>query len=680
MRQVIDREPNLAQARLLLADAYREQNKPGEALAIYQEMEKKSPQNPGVPMLEGFVYGQQRDNVSARRAFSRALDLAPGDLRALDALLQLDLAEKQYEPAVQMLEKAMTNNAEKYQLYLMEAKVFEAQGDAVQTVAALESAIKINPDLASAHLVLAQHYVKQQPQKALDELQLALQKDPASSSGWMLKGQVLNEAKDYPGAADAYQRMLALDPQSSVALNNLAYLYSEFLGQPEKAYEMAKKARELLPFDASTADTLGWVLFHRRDFGPALGYLSESVRKMPQSADVQYHFGKVNYMLGQEAAATTAFQAALRLDPTFEGHAECQRCLDLLAIDPAHITDAERTTLEKRVAESPDDPVALARLAVVYKQAGDNERAVAVDEAILKENPNNVNTMLDLARLYSLTNASRAFAMAKSAYSAAPQNPDAAYLLGKLAYQVGNFKWALSLLKAAVEARADDANVQFDLAQAAYGMGKVSDARASFQKALSLGLDPGPATQAKQWLDLMTAVEQPALAAATGPASQSILKSDPENVPALMVSAVVAEQQSQWDAAAQAYQKVLDHFPDFTPARKKLALIYVRNPQRINEAYALATKAREASPDDPDLTRLLGIIFFRQGDYRQAVNYLNQSVSAQPDDAEICYDLGLTQYHLKNMAESRTSLRLALKMNLPSDWAVEARRILAEIK
>jgi len=681
LRQVIGREPNLAQARLLLADGYRAQHKPGDALAVYDQMAKDSPRNPGVPLLKGFTFEEQQDNASARRAFLQALALAPNDLRVLDALMQLDLSEKQYEPAIQTLEKALAGSDQKYQLYLMEAKVFEAQGNASRTMAALFNATKINPDAPSAHLVLAQHYLKDKKYpEALAELQTALQKDPASSSAWMLKGQILNEMKEPQGSADAFQQMLVIDPQSSVALNNLAYLYAEYLGQLDKAYDMAKKARDLLPFDPSTADTMGWVLFHRGDYASALGFLEESLGKLPQSPDVQYHFGKVNYMLGQETAATTALQKALQLNPSFEGHEECQRCLDLLAIDPSQISPAGRASLEKRIVEIPNDPVALSRLAAVYKLSGDNDRAVQVDQAILQANPNNIQAMLELGRLYSLKNVPKAFAMAKNAYAAAPQNSDASYLLGKLAYQTGDYKWAWSLLKQTAQTEADNANVQFDLAKAAYSMGDVAAARVSFQNALDLGLPAAQADQARQWLDLLAAAEQPALARSAGPRSELILKTDPENVPALMVSALVFEQQSNPAAAGQIYEKVLNLFPDFAPAQKKLAMVYARGPRRMGDAYALAIKAREAFPDDPDLPRLLGMILCQQGDYQQAINYLTLSAPTHPDDAELFYNLGLSQYHLKYLGDSKASLKRALELKLPGPLADEAQKMLREIK
>jgi tetratricopeptide (TPR) repeat protein len=512
----------------------------------------------------------------------------------------------------------------------------------------------------------------------LEEVQVVLQAAPGNLEAWLLKSQLLNAANDYPGAAAAYERVLALNPQSGVALNNLACLDSEHLGQLDKAYELAKKARLLQPFDPATADTLGWVLFHKKDYAAARALLQESAARLPRDAAVQLHFGRAAYMQGQEKAATAALQEALRLNPAVEGHEAGRRCLDLLAlrVDPVGASPAARATLEKRIAETPDDPVALARLTVLYEQSGETDQAVRAGETLLKVNPDNVKVMLDLARLYEPNLVAKAFEMAKSAYKTAPRDPDTAYLLGRLAGQMQDYKWALSLLKEAAGNQPGNPGIRFDLARAAYRLGKVSEARTAYQSALDLGLTAPRAEQARQALKLIATAESPALIRTAGPDSAAILKTDPD----LMVAALVWEQKTNLAAAGQNYEKVLKLHPDFTAAQKNLAGIYARDPQRIQDASALALKAHQASPEDAELTGMLGALLCQQGDYPAAVNHLTRAVSDRPNDPELYYYLGLAQFHLKESAQSKTALRHALELNLSGPPATEARRLLGQMR
>ena len=62
---------------------------------------------------------------------------------------------------------------------------------------------------------------------------------------------IKEKQKDYAGAAEAYEKVLAFKGNSMPALNNLSYLYSERLNQSAKALELARKARALAPASES---------------------------------------------------------------------------------------------------------------------------------------------------------------------------------------------------------------------------------------------------------------------------------------------------------------------------------------------------------------------------------------------------------------------------------------------
>ena len=107
----------------------------------------------------------------------------------------------------------------------------------------------------------------------------------------MTLGLVREKMKDFPSAAVAYEKVLARSPDSVPALNNLAYLYAEHLNEPQKAVELARKARNEQPGDASVADTLGWALFKQRDYPQALVFLQEAGEMLGTNPDVQFHLG-----------------------------------------------------------------------------------------------------------------------------------------------------------------------------------------------------------------------------------------------------------------------------------------------------------------------------------------------------------------------------------------------------
>ena len=68
------------------------------------------------------------------------------------------------------------------------------------------------------------------------------------------------------------------------------------------------------------------------------------------------------------------------------------------------------------------------------------------------------------------------------------------------------------------------------------------------------------------------------------------------------------------------------------------------------------------------------------GDFPTAARYLNQSAQTGNRDGKTFYYLGLAEYQLKHLKESRSALGQALTNNLPGPLAEEARRVLGQIK
>jgi tetratricopeptide (TPR) repeat protein len=681
LERLTEKQPQLVQAQLLLADAYRQAGRPDRAMAIYQPLEKSFPQNPQLPLLIGSAFLEQTNYPQARQEFERLRALQPDNLQALEQLVNLDLAEKNFPAAQRRVQTELDQKPNVDDLRLLLAKVFSTAGNFSQAEATLLKTLELSPENQGAYLVLAQLYVDaKQNAKALDKLNTVLAKNPKNIPALMLAANIQSDNQDYKKAAAVYEQLLQADPKFSPALNNLAYLYSENLGQLDRAYELAKQARELLPYDPNTADTLGWICFQRGTYPTALGLLQESAAKLPAEPEIQLHLGLANYMLGNEAAARAALQYARQSSQVFPDKDEADRCLALLAINPQTADAATQTLLEKRVAEKTDDQIALGRLAAIYQRAGNFEKAAAAYEKVLQANPQNLPAMLNLIQIYSRTDVAKAYQMAKDAYKSAPNNPEASHLLGRLAYQSGDFKLAVNLLQQTTQNQADNGPVWFDFAQAAYSVGRVTDAQAALQSASQLNLPAAQMAEARRMSDLINLANDPAQAAAASGRVTEILKAEPGYVPALMAQAVGNERQANLPAAEAAYEKILDRHPDFSPVQRQLAILYSREPAKASRAATLAIKARETFPTDPALTKALGLIWLQQGDAAHAAKQLADAAAMDGTDAETYFYLGTAQFQLKNRAACKAALLQALALQLAPAQAAAAHQMLDKLK
>ena len=701
LNALVRQQPNTPNAYLLLANAYFAQRNFDQALSAYAKLTEMFPKNPQFPLLTGMVLAQKNNKAEARKSFEKALELAPQFSPALEQLVNLDLAESQFKVALDRVNKDTNSNlgvgrqlllakihtARAQYLANNDAKIGSgdaklntpvAQDDVNQAEAALKKAIEMEPSRDAAYLLLARLYVSAgKEQVALERLNSLVSKtnNPAA---YLQLGMIYEALKDYPKARDSYEKVIASQPDSGPALNNLSYIYAEHLGDVEKAYTLAEKARQLSPRDPATADTLGWILYKKGDYTRARALLEESASKMSEQAEVQFHVGMVRYMLDDEASARAALQEAASSTQEFPGKEEAVRRLAILATDVSTADAKARADLEKRLQDQPNDPVVASRLAAIYERDGTLDKAVQTYEQSLKQNPQNAQIMGHLARIYmNLNQPDKAIEMAKDAHKLASDDVNVTCMLGRLAFQTGDYTWAANLLQEAAPKLPNRPDVQYDLAWSYYTVGRVPDAEKTMQSAAP-ALTAARLTDAKQFLSMVSAAKTPN-PAATAQAAQ-ILGANSNYVPAIMVSAVQADQQGKSDDAGKLYERALTRYPAFTPAARNLTILYAQHPGNDQKAYDIGVKARVMFPDDTELERALGVLAYRRGDFSRSAQLLGESSQTLTNDGELFYYLGMAQYQLKHMPQSKAALQRALTLKIQGKSADDARKVLAELK
>ncbi|MFT3868838.1 MAG: tetratricopeptide repeat protein [Nibricoccus sp.] len=686
LKPLVQQQPKNSQARLLLAETHRMQKNFDEALKIYRQLEVDFPGNAQNALLTGLVHLQLNQPAEARQAFNQALARSPGLVPALERLATLDLVENKLDDALRRVETELVRNPSSAGAHTLLGKICIMKKDTARATAELLKAVELQPDNTEACMLLAQLYLQShEDEKALANLQTVVGKNPRDVGAWMLTAQIYEQRKNYPAARDAYEKIIAVDPRIGSAYNNLACLYSDQLNEPEKALAAAQKARELMPQEPHVADTLAWIAFKKGQYRWALSLLEESASKLTDSPTIFFHLGMARCMLGQEEPARLAFQQAADLGKDFPELQENQQRLAMLSLTPDSATAENRALLEKILTAQPNDPTALTRLAAFEERDGARPKAIATLQKAAAANPANATPLIRLARLHALSkDTAKALEAARAARKIEPDDPTIAHTLGQIAYQSGDYGWAASLLSEATQKLPDDPALLHEAGLAYYAVGRVADAEANLQKALSL-LEAKPIAiplNAPDASQIRTLLEMIDLSQAPKPSAvgqiQQVLAADPNHVAALMASAALLEQQGDFAGARQACEKALARFPDFIPAKARIAVLAAAQPTFDAKAYELAQQARAALPNDPEIARALGILLFKKGgEPSRAVTLLKQAVPAKANDPELLYYLGLAQQQSKDTAGARQSLQKAIDSGLRPDLAAEARKVLS---
>jgi len=689
LSESIKNHPEDGPARMALAETYLAQDQPERALEVYAKAAQLFPKNPEVPFRMGMVYQKEGDSTKARAALEKSLELAPGYVPTLQELNRLDIAEKHFEAAHRRMARVMEQNPKAAEPLIFEGDIYRGEGQTNQAESAYAKAIELNPEISAAYLSLAQLYLQsKQEQRALERLGALVAKHTNDLPTLMMIGFIHQAAHQYEQSRDAYQKALAIDSSSSnsfFALNNLAYVDSEYLGKLDEALQLASKARQLRPYDPHAADTLGWILFKKHEYAHALSVIQESAEKQPNDPEVEMHLGLAHYMMGEEKPARVCLEQALASHVEFPDKDMARRHLEVLEIDPAKATPEVIQKLQSLVKEDPTDPVPLSRLAAIEELHGEVKKAADSLQALLSINPQDWSAMVRLSRLYAdheqVKDAHKALKLATKAHELAPSDDgSASALLGELVYQDGDYPWALSLLDEAAHRSPDQPSLFYHLALAYYAVGRTADADQAMAKAVQQQDSPSNLEHARQFIALRGALTDPAQASSAQ--VEQILAKEPNNVPALMVSALLAERQGQADEAEKRCQKALTIYPLFAPAMKQLAMLYSRgqNASDLDKAYEWAQKAIVSMPDDLELAKTLGLLAYQRKEYNSSMLFLRQYADGSGADGEAFYYLGMDYFELKKTNTCREALKKALDLHLADPLKGKAQGILNQLK
>jgi len=336
LTQIISRRPKRVQAHLLLADAYLLRKDSDQALTVYRQMEKFFPQDPQPPFLIGMLFARRNQSRDAQMAFEESLRIAPAYLPALEQLAGLYVAENRVAEAIKRVQAEIEKHPSNAGLWCLEAKIDMDAQDFPRAEKALLKAKDLDGNFETARLLLATSYAAQHKyQEALNEL-IRFAAKSNSPAAFMQIGLIQTELKQFAAARDAYESLLAVNPDFGPALNNLANIYSAQLSQPDKAYQLAERARRVLHDDPHVADTLGWIYFKKGLYHSAVSLLEQSAAKLPAEPELQFHLGMALEKVGRRDEAVLALQRAARTSTDFLDKEEAHRQLDQLVKKSLH--------------------------------------------------------------------------------------------------------------------------------------------------------------------------------------------------------------------------------------------------------------------------------------------------------------------------------------------------------
>ncbi len=688
LQRVLERDSNDPEAAMLLGSAYLAIERPAEALALFQKLTERLPDSHVGPFLLADAFWRLKRDDEAIKANDEALRRFPGYVPALVRRVAYDLARGKPDEAIARIQARIEATPDQRGLRHLLGRVYVHMGATGLAAQSFREEIQRHPRHVHSYLELVRLLARDEKvNDALAQVEAALGVDEKDVSMLMLGGMLSARRGAYEDALSYYHRLLAVDPDFSMAANNAAYIYSSQFGDLDRAYALARRARDVAPREATIADTLGWIVYLRGEYPWALTLIREGAEEFTEHPDVQYHLGMALLAMGKETDALVTLNRAAELaEDGWEPAPLVDALRALLRVPVEGVAQVHRSAIDAVLALDPNNPSARVRqVALLAGNTNQNTagKALSAYQGILESHPNFLPATLRLIDLYDfvLDDRANAVELAQQARDTWPQDPRVAGRAGWLALREGNYAWAHGLLQESAQLLPEDPASIHRLALATYYVGQVKEA-----EQLAEGLvtqEDDELHHARAALKLLIMIKATS-AKTVGPKllklAEQFGSEDPLYPLAQMVIARGHTLSGDAATAVVLYSKVLERTPAFGPAVREAAWLYTYELKDNAKAYPLAVRAREALPEDGRVACILGRLVYERGNYSYAAGLLEEGLRDQPDDGESWYLLGFSRHQQGDAAGARDALAGALQRDPTSIHAPKARQVIAELK
>lgn len=356
LRQAVQAEPAERQPRVALVDHYLRRNDPkaalaeaqaavaalpdapevldalgraqqasgdtNQALASFNKMQGLMPGNP-LPLLRlAGAHAANRDTPAAIDQLRKALALQPDLLPAQRALVELAVRGNQTPLALDTSRQVQKQRPREAAGYVLEAEVHGASKNWGAAAGVLRTGLKAAP---APELVVRLFNVLLADGKAADAERLGadwLRTQPRDAVVPMFLGDRAIAANQLPDARRHYERVIALQPQNAVALNNLAWVSGQ-QGRDD-AVALAERANQIAPDQPAFMDTLAVLLSERNEHARALELQKRVVAMQPQTPLFKFNLARIHIRAGEKAPARALLDELAAMGDRFNRQAEVE--------------------------------------------------------------------------------------------------------------------------------------------------------------------------------------------------------------------------------------------------------------------------------------------------------------------------------------------------------------------
>jgi cellulose synthase operon protein C len=494
-RHAISIDPKNPGPRVALVRLLMQEGKTSEIEPFLRQTKQELPDNSeGYRMLGDFYFGTGNLDKAAAEYASLYSD-HPKDPYVRKNYIQILILKNRIDEAAKINNAILKAAPRDTDALIYKGEILMRQNDVGGAVDSLQYALKNDPDNAIAHYQLGLAYDQQHnDNQAESEWREAVRLRPDLIEAQRALAAVAVRHGDLDALMQTAQQIIAAQPYSADG-----YLFKGVAeiarGKYADAQQDAQQALQRAPQSSGPYIQMGNVHLAQKHFADAENYYQQALDKDPSSSDALSGLMNSYFADKQPEKAIAAANAQIAKSPNNSGFYDL---LGTALFNGRKDLQGAEAALRKAIDLDKNNTDALEKLGKVQVQEGSVDKAIALYQQSIKDNPREVRFYILSGELYeSQQQWDQAKVMYQQALSIVPDQPLAS---NNLAYvlleQGGNPDLALSMAQTARRGMPDSPNAADTLGWAYYQKGVYQSAISQFQEAIRLTEQRGMADDA----------------------------------------------------------------------------------------------------------------------------------------------------------------------------------------
>lgn len=462
---LLSSEKDFKNQRIVDIINYMKQHQYRKAHDQISELLKQTPNDPTLYNLLAITNRQENKLGIAKNNFKKAFQLDSKNIVALHGMASIALSEGNLEEAKDFFTEILRLDTNYSKAYVALAVIAEKKGDKKEAENLLRQAYdkesaNLKPTIDIAKALLHQYASEKSTDKVDTLSEDIIKKFPNQPEAFAFQVNALIQTNRQEQAEKFLRKMIAQKPDEMIHRVALANLISKQPGRQKDVIEIADEIIALNPEKLQSYILKANYLIEQRLFPQALEVAEQTEKLFPKFSIGAQLKGQVYSASGDTAKSIQAYQEANQIQPDTK--------LTLIIADLMHRqgqTKEAITLLTKDLERNTELTNHRLALAVFLQQGSESGKAKEQYEIILKQHPDNIVALNNLASIYSQENNPKAIELAEQAYRLSPNSASTTDTLGYILIKNGKPQEGLALLQKAAKAAPLATDIQVHLAE-----------------------------------------------------------------------------------------------------------------------------------------------------------------------------------------------------------------------